>query len=44
VLVGLKDAWQIITPTSAWQRMTTHIGKEDFEAATDLYYINVSKL
>jgi aminopeptidase N len=43
VRVGFKDAWQIITPTTAWQRMATHIGKDDFAVATDLYYINVSK-
>ena len=43
VRVGRKSAWQIITPTIAWQRMHTNIGKDDFEVATDLYYINVSK-
>jgi aminopeptidase N len=43
VRVGLKNDWQIITPTSAWQRMRTNIAKDDFEVATDLYYINVSQ-
>jgi aminopeptidase N len=43
VRVGLKSGWQIIKPTIAWQRMRTNIGKDDFEVATDLYYINVSK-
>jgi hypothetical protein len=28
---------------TAWQRMSTRVAKDDFEAATDLYYINVSK-
>ena len=43
VRVGLKSGWQIIKPRVAWQRMHTNIAKDDFEVATDLYYINVSK-
>jgi hypothetical protein len=43
VRVGLKSGWQVIRPTTAWQRMNTNIAKDDFEVATDLYYINVSK-
>ncbi len=43
VRVGLKDHWQIIHPTVSWQQMSTPVGKEDFDVATDLYYINVSK-
>jgi aminopeptidase N len=43
VRVGLKSDWQIIKPTTTWQRMSTSIGKDDFDVATDLYYINVSK-
>ena len=43
VRVGLKDHWQIIHPTVSWQRMSTPLGKEDFDVATDLFYINVSK-
>ena len=43
VRVGLKDHWQIIHPTVSWQRISTPVGKEDFDVATDLYYINVSK-
>jgi aminopeptidase N len=43
VRVGLKSDWQIIKPTVAWQRMRTNIAKDDFEVATDLYYINVSR-
>jgi len=43
VRAGIKDKWQVITPTTAWQRMSTSITKEDFDVATDLYYINVSK-
>jgi hypothetical protein len=43
VRVGRKDYWQLIHPTSSWQSMRSDIDKEDFEAATDFYYINVSK-
>lgn len=43
VRVGTKDNWQVIKPTTDWQEMKTPLTKENFEADTDLYYINVSK-
>jgi aminopeptidase N len=43
VKVGRRANWQTIQPTSDWQTMKTTIKKEDFEVATDLYYIEVSK-
>jgi hypothetical protein len=43
VRVGLQSHWQTITPTTAWQRMNTSIGRDDFQVATDLYYIDVNK-
>ena len=43
IRVGKPDSWQIITPTSEWQTMPTALGKDDFQVATDLYYVNVSK-
>jgi aminopeptidase N len=43
VRVGRKSDWQIIRPTTSWQRMDTAVEKDEFEAATDLYYINVTK-
>jgi aminopeptidase N len=43
VRVGPKNRWQIIHPTTSWQRMSTSIAKDDFDVATDLYYINVNK-
>ncbi len=43
IRVGRKDNWQILRPTTEWQYMTTPIAKADFDVATDLYYINVSK-
>ena len=44
VRVGTPDKWQIITPTTEWQTMKTSIKKDDFSVATDLYYVDVSKL
>ena len=44
VRVGTKDHWEIIRPTTKWQRMKSGLSKEKFEAATDLYYVEVRKL
>ncbi len=38
-----EDAWQIIHPTTKWQTMKTPLPKDQFEVATDLYYVDVSK-
>jgi len=43
VRVGTKERWQMIQPTTEWQTMKTPLKKDAFDAATDLYYINVSK-
>jgi aminopeptidase N len=43
VRVGLKDHWQIIQPTTEWQTMKTPLKKDEFDVATDLYYVNVEK-
>jgi hypothetical protein len=43
IRVGSKDAWQVIRPTAEWQSMKTPLAKEQFEVATDLYYINVTR-
>ena len=43
VRVGTKDNWQIIQPTAEWQTMKTPLKKDEFEVATDLYYVRVSK-
>jgi hypothetical protein len=43
VRVGARDRWQIIRPTAEWQTMKTPLKKDEFEVATDLYYIGVSK-
>jgi aminopeptidase N len=44
VRVGTNDHWQIIQPTTDWKTMPTSLKKEEFEVATDLYYVNVAKL
>jgi aminopeptidase N len=43
VRVGTKDHWQTIQPTTTWKTLATPLSKQEFEVATDLYYINVSK-
>jgi aminopeptidase N len=43
IKVGKAGAWQIIQPTTEWKSMPTSLGKDQFEVATDLYYVNVSK-
>ncbi len=44
VRVGKRDQWQIVRPTTNWQSMKTPLGKNDFEVATDLYFVNVTKI
>jgi aminopeptidase N len=43
IKVGGKDAWQTIRPRTEWQTMKSSVKKDDFEVATDLYFVNVSK-
>jgi aminopeptidase N len=43
VRVGNKDKWQVIHATTEWQTMPTAVTKDEFQVATDLYYVNVSK-
>jgi aminopeptidase N len=43
VRVGTKEHWQIIQPTVAWQTMKTPLKKEDFQVATNLYFIDIDK-
>jgi aminopeptidase N len=44
IRVGTKDHWQIVQPTAEWQTMKTPLKKDEFEVATDLYFVTVSKL
>ena len=43
VRVGKKGQWQIIQPTAELKTMPARFNREEFDVATDLYYINVSK-
>jgi aminopeptidase N len=43
VLVGEKDRWQRIEPTLNWQTMKTPLTKDQFQVATDLFYVDVQK-
>lgn len=43
VRVGTPGHWQIIHPTTQWQSMRTPLTKDQFQVATDLYYVDVNK-
>ncbi|MGA7241138.1 MAG: M1 family metallopeptidase [Bryobacteraceae bacterium] len=43
VRVGTNNRWQIVRPTTEWQTMKTPLKKDEFQVATDLYYVGVSK-
>jgi aminopeptidase N len=43
IRVGRPGAWRIVRPTSEWQTMPAPTAPEEFEVATDLYYVNVSR-
>ena len=44
VRVGTNDHWQTVQPTAEWKTMKTSLKKDQFQVATDLYYVNVSNL
>jgi aminopeptidase N len=44
VRVGSREHWQIVQPTTEWKTMKTPLKKDDFQVATDLYFVSVSKL
>ena len=43
VKVGTQGKWQTIQPSTGWKSMKSPSTKDQFEVATDLYYIEVSK-
>jgi aminopeptidase N len=43
IRVGSRASWQTIEPTTDWKTMKTPLRKDDFEVATDLYYVDVTK-
>lgn len=42
-VLGLDNRPQAIHPTTEWQTMKTPLTQDQFEVATDLYYVNVTK-
>ena len=43
VKAGRKGAWDVLHPTTDWKLLKTQIKKDEFEVATDLFYIKVTK-
>jgi aminopeptidase N len=43
IRVGLPGQWQTIQPTTDWQVMANDLLPEQFQVATELYYVNVVK-
>jgi aminopeptidase N len=43
VRVGTPGHWQVIHPTTEWQQMQTSLSKDEFQVATDLYYVDLNK-
>jgi aminopeptidase N len=43
VRVGTDGHWQGIQPTTSWSTMKAPINKNNFEVATDLYFVDVIK-
>lgn len=41
IRVGDPRAWQTVVPTADWKSMPWTAGKDAFQVATDLYYVNV---
>jgi aminopeptidase N len=43
VRVGTPNHWQVIHPTAEWKTMKSPLSKDEFQVATDSYYVNVAK-
>ena len=43
VKAGRRTAWEVLHPTTDWKLLKTQLKKDEFEVATDLFYINVTK-
>jgi aminopeptidase N len=41
IKVGKRGQWQTIVPTTDWATMRSPVTKDEFEVATDLFYVNV---
>jgi aminopeptidase N len=43
IKAGPRGAWEILRPTVDWKLLKTQLKKDEFEVATDLFFINVTK-
>jgi aminopeptidase N len=43
IRVGRRGKWETIRPTTDWKLMPMTLSKTEFEVATDLYYVNVTR-
>ena len=41
IKVGKRGQWQTIVPTTDWAITRSPVTKDEFEVATDLFYVNV---
>jgi aminopeptidase N len=42
IKVGTAGAWQVLHPTTDWKLLKTQVKSDEFQVATDLYYVDVS--
>jgi aminopeptidase N len=42
IKAGRRGAWDVLRPTTDWKLLKTELKKDEFEVATDLFYVNVS--
>ena len=43
IRVGSRGQWQVIRPTAEWKTMQTPLSKDEFQVATELYFVSVAK-
>ena len=43
IKVGVPSDWQILHPTTDWQVMKTTLKRDEFQVATDLFFVGVTK-
>jgi aminopeptidase N len=43
VKVGRRNDWRLLKPTTDWQTMKSELQRDEFDVATDRYYIEVVK-
>jgi hypothetical protein len=43
IRVGVPGQWQVIEATTEWKVMANSLPPEQFQVATQLYYVNVDR-